>query len=282
MSLFSAWTSQREILVKRAFLIFCILAGTVAAQAQPAPAGPGATRPPRYVDPAPYDFNDHAGWQSMFDGKTLNGWQGPMDLWRVENGSIVTSSTAANPNGSVYLFWGGGELKNFEFKTEIKLEGEGANSGIQFRAKRLGKTEKKNSEWESRGYQADYDYVNEQTGALIECCSGPRRGVPPRPFKASIGMVLRAALTDTDKPTLIGTLGDPAELKKFIHVGDWNEIHLIARGNVMMYLINGHLMSVFLDDNPTMFVDSGELAIQLEGRGDEKVSFRNLWLKKLP
>jgi hypothetical protein len=279
--------------LKRAFLLCCLLASVTAVQAQPAPGrGPGAAAPAagaavagagrgRYIDPSAYDFNDHAGWQQMFDGKTLKGWDGPMNLWRVEGDSIVSSSTAANPNGSVYLFWGGGQLKDFEFKFEIKLEGEGANSGVQFRAQRLGKTDKPGSEWESRGYQADFDYVNTQTGALIECCAGPRRGVPPRPFKASFGMILRTGQGANDTPMVIGSLGNPDELKKFVNVGGWNQVHLIARGNIMIYMINGHVMSVVLDDSP-MFVDKGELAIQLEGRGDTKVSYRNLWLKTLP
>ena len=50
----------------------------------------------------------------------------------------------------------------------------------------------------------------------------------------------------------------------------------------MMYFINGHLMSVLLDDDPAMFVDQGEICVQLEGSGDNKASFRNLWIKNLP
>ena len=249
----------------------------------PAPATPGG-RGPRYVEPAPYNFNDHSGgWLSMFDGATLKGWEGPMEYWRVEAGAIVASAKDADKQPPVYLFWGGGDLKNFEFKTEIKLEGKGGNSGVQFRAARLGKVpDKKLSEWESRGYQADYDYINEQTGALIECCSGPRRGVPPRRFKAGMGLAVRTALTDNDQDTVIGTPGNPEELKKLVHVGDWNEMHVIVRGTTMMYFLNGRLMSVLVDDNPKMFVDHGELCIQLEGNGDRKVSYRNMWLRKLP
>lgn len=246
------------------------------------PAGSSAgARPPRYIDPAPYNFDDHTGWKSMFDGSTLSGWKGPMDLWRVEDGAIVSSSSAAHPNGSAYLLWGGGDLKNFEFKAEIKLEGEGGNTGVQFRAQMLGITDKKNSEWESFGYQADYDYPNVQTGALIECCLGPHRGPSPRPFKASMGTVVRAT-AESDRPSLIAIFGDPDELKKSIHTGDWNQLHLIVRGTTMIYILNGRLMSVFLDDNPSRYMDHGALLLQLEGRGDIKVSFRDIWLKPLP
>lgn len=269
--------------MKRSSVVLVFLLSTSYLHAQSAPGQPsGAPRPPRYVESAPYDFSDHAGWQSLFDGSTLKGWQGPMDVWRVENGSIVSSSSAEKPNGSVYLNWSGGDVKDFEFKTEIKLEGQGANSGVQFRAQMLGKTDKKNSEWESFGYQADYDYTNGQTGALIECCNGPGRGPRPRPFKASVGTVVRETLSDPDKPTIVGMIGDPDELKKSIHTGDWNQLHIIVRGTTMMYFLNGRLMSVLIDDNAKRYLDHGVLQLQLEGRGDTKVSFRNIWLKTLP
>jgi hypothetical protein len=271
--------------VKRSALI-CALAICVTSVCAQAPGGPATApgqppRPPRYIAPAPYNFDDHAGWTSLFDGKTLSGWQGPMNEWRVEDGSIVSSQSAAAPQGSAYLTWDG-TVKDFEFKMEIKLEGQGANSGVQFRAQMLGKTDKKNSEFESFGYQADWDYVNEQTGALIVCCSGPRRGPSPRPFKASMGQVVRETDSEPDKPMLIASFGDPQELKSSIHTGDWNQFHIIARGTTMMYIINGRLMSVFIDDNPKRFIHQGRLQLQLEGRGDTKVSFRNIWLKQLP
>ena len=270
-------------------LSLAICAAPLCAQPPSPPAGapgaPGASgqapRTPRYIPPAPYNFDDNQGWTSMFDGKTFKGWQGDMSEWRVEDGSLVSSQKADNPQGSAYLTWDG-TVKNFEFKTEIKIEGQGANSGIQFRALMLGKTEQKNSEWQSFGYQADWDYPNVQTGALIECCSGPHRGPSPRPFKASMGQVVEEGTATPDKPMLIGTFGDPEELKNSVHTGDWNQLEIIASGNTMMYMLNGKLMSVFIDNNPERFRAEGRLQLQLEGRGDTKASFRNIWIKQLP
>ncbi len=67
----------------------------------------GQQRNGGFIQPDPIDFSDHAGWQSMFDGTTLKGWEG-------------------------------GEPRNFELKVEIKLEGSNANSGIQYRSSRVG------------------------------------------------------------------------------------------------------------------------------------------------
>jgi hypothetical protein len=208
------------------------------------------------------------------------GW--PAEVWRAENGEIVAQFPASSPS-STYLIWEAGQPGNFELKVEMKLDGQGSNSGIQFRGTKLGEvSEKKYSKWDLRGYQADFDLQNSNTGALIECCAGPHRGVPPRPDRAFRGQVVRAAMADGEKPSLIGMIGDPDQLKSYIKVGDWNRIHLIARDRTMMYFINGYLMSVFVDDHPTMFVGHGYLALQLEGRGDCAVHFRNIWLKSLP
>jgi len=80
---------------------------------------------------------------------------------------------------------------------------------------------------------------------------------------------------------LLSTFGDTNELKKIWNVGDSNQIDIVARGGTIIYLIYGRLMSILIDDNPTRFLDHGGLAIQLEGRGANRASFRNLWIKNL-
>jgi len=106
----------------------------------------GAAQVPGAQAQLTYDFNNHEGWQQIFDGRTLNGWDGSKDVWRVENGVIVGESTVEHPTiwwvtpsdtGTAWLILHG-KLKNFEFKTEIKLGTKTTNSGIQFRATRLG------------------------------------------------------------------------------------------------------------------------------------------------
>jgi catechol 2,3-dioxygenase-like lactoylglutathione lyase family enzyme len=268
-------------------------AATPAPQAPTTSTTPPAARVPaqtgrgggggRYVEADPIKFDDHAGWTQMFDGKTLNGWDGPTDLWHVQDGAIVVQSKAEPPTGSVYLLYTGSEPQDFEFKFEVKLDGAGANSGVQFRASRLGEEPNRpRSKWETRGYQADFDNANSNVGALIECCSGAsRNGVRPRPDRAKAGQVVRAAVAEGQMPQLLATFSDAATLTKAYKPGEWNQMHLVARGRTMMFFINGALMSVFIDDHPTKFLPKGVLSIQLEGRGDNTAAFRNLWLKNL-
>src|SRR6185312_13071538 len=73
------------------------------------------------------------GWTALFDGRTLNGWDGNPDVWKVENGAITAASTAERRVGSTHLIWQGGELADFELKLEVKLEGD-IHSGIAYRS----------------------------------------------------------------------------------------------------------------------------------------------------
>jgi len=38
-------------------------------------------------------------------------------------------------------------------------------------------------------------------------------------------------------------------VKNFIKIEDWNEMHIIARGNVHVQIMNGHVMSMLIDDD---------------------------------
>src|SRR5262245_18415163 len=86
-----------------------------------------------FTQPEPIAFDDHEGWVSIFDG-TLKNWDGNPEIWHLENGAITGVSTPEKPSGTTYIIWKGGEPKNFELKAEMKLEGAGLNSGIQYRS----------------------------------------------------------------------------------------------------------------------------------------------------
>ena len=246
------------------------------AAAQTAPRRRGG-----FSQPDPIEFNDHAGWQSMFDGATLKDWDGSPEVWRVEDGAIVGESTPEKPAGTTYIIWRGGEPKNFELKAEVRLEGEHANSGIQYRSARVGAAQvaggptpnAKFAKWNLKGYQADFDYANRYSGQLYE--QGTPRGII-----AWRGQVVRAE--EGKHPRLLSTVGDSDALKDYIHAGEWNQMHIIVRGNMMMHMINGHVMAVFIDDDPTMAAAQGVIGLQIEGGGHVKVSFRNLWWRAVP
>ena len=72
------------------FLLFCIASAAPQQRAGGRGGGGG------FRQPDPIDFSEHAGWVSLFDGKTLNGWSGD-ENWKVEDRAIgqITGITAA-------------------------------------------------------------------------------------------------------------------------------------------------------------------------------------------
>ena len=55
------------------------------------------------------------GYVSLFDGKTLEGWDGNPDFWSVRDGAITGQTTPENPTrGNTFLVYRGAEFKNFE------------------------------------------------------------------------------------------------------------------------------------------------------------------------
>src|SRR5262245_50956570 len=68
--------------------------------------------------PLTINFADHAGFISLFDGKTLTNWDGAKEVWRVEDGAIVGESRPDKPAGTTFIIWRGGEPNDFELKLE--------------------------------------------------------------------------------------------------------------------------------------------------------------------
>lgn len=234
-----------------------------------------------FTQPDPIDWNDHDGFKQIFDGKTLNGWDGSPEVWHVEDGAIVAESSPEHPSGTTNIIWRGGEPANFVLKLEMKLEGEGANGGVQYRSLNIPPTPqqlrnplaKKFAKWNMKGYQADFDYGNKYTGQLYEQTS-------PRGIVAWRGQMVE---TDQGKrPRLLATLGSSDELKSYIKVGDWNQYEIIADGNTLIHVINGHVMAILVDNDPTFSQSKGLIGFEIEGPGVVKISHRNVWLKTLP
>ena len=83
-----------------------------------------------------------------------------------------------------------------------------------------------------------------------------------------------------EKKRLLGAIGDRADLGKFVKTNDWNQYTVIARGGTCMHIVNGQLMAVLVDDDPTSSNNQpGYFGIEIEAI--TKVFVRNIWVKKL-
>jgi len=228
---------------------------------QPRPAGAGGRGPG--IEALAID--DHTGFEAIFDGKTLKGWDGDPEAWRVEDGAIVGQSTMEKPlKANTFLIYRDSQPGDFELKLDYRINS--TNSGVQYRSAELPEV----GRWTLKGYQADIDFDNRFTGQLYE-----ERG---RGFMAMRGQMTHIT---PGKKRVIANLRGGDELKTAIRNNEWNTLHIIARGNRLTHILNGHLMAEAVDDDSAGRAMSGLIGFQMHTGPPMKVEYRNIWLKTL-
>jgi hypothetical protein len=252
---------------------------------------------------APIPFDNFTGFEKIFDGVTLTNWDGDPAFWRVENGAIVGETTADKPLGeNTFLIYRGSEPDNFELKLEFRMNA--TNSGVQYRSRQLTGAVGK---WVLCGYQADIDFANSYTGMLYEergrpgflaprgtvQYAGPNdvkqgqcsSGQPVAPRGQGGGRAAGdAPATPAPPPPLRGQIGqveDGEALRAIIKINDWNQFQVIARGNTLIHILNGHVTAMFVDDDQANRSMKGLIGVQLHVGAPMKVEFRNIYLKNL-
>ena len=255
--------------------------------AAPAPGRAGGARGPQ--GGAPIAFDDRTGFRSIFDGSTLSGWEGDPMFWRAENGAIVGESTPEKVlKENTFLIWRGGEPADFELKIEFRISS--TNSGVQYRSVHLpAGTGGVSGNWVLKGYQADIDFANQYTGMLYEergrAFLAPRGNFgyvgPNQPVARGQGAPAAPPAGPAGVRGPIGQLENSDALKTYIKVNDWNQLHIVARGNVLVHVLNGHVTALFLDDDPAGRSMKGLMGLQMHTGQPMKVEFRNIYLKTL-
>jgi len=221
-----------------------------------------------------------ASFKSIFDGKTLDGWDGDPVYWSVKDGAItgeITPETLLKAN--TFLIWQGGQPGDFELKAEFKIS-EGGNSGINYRSEMVEEVP-----FALKGYQADIDGKNNYTGQNYEerkrttlAYRGQETKITPQPDGVETReYVERNAWKGL---TIEKEIGDRAELGALIKSGEWNSIHIVAKGNVLQHFVNGQLMSEVHDEDPKNRMDSGYLGVQVHVGPPMTVQYKDVMLKE--
>lgn len=203
------------------------------------------------------------GYESLFNGKDLTGWDGNPELWSVEDG-VITGKT----NGpdhlpyNQFLIWKGGQPGDFELKLEFRVEGNN-NSGVQYRSKELPDVGK----WSVGGYQADIHSNPPYTGMLYD-----ERG---RGIAAERG---QKVVIDREGKKHVTKLDVPVEP---IDVTNWHEMTIICQGNHLQHFIDGVQTVDITDDQEAEREMKGIIAFQVHRGPAMKAQFRNIRLKHL-
>ncbi len=182
---------------------------------------------------------------TIFDGKTLTGWEGNTDTWRVEDGAIVGGRMERKQPHNDFLATTR-EFENFELRVQYKVEGTNGfvNGGVQFRSQRVP------NNVEVSGYQAD------------------------------LGADTDGNLYDESRRNRNLVEATKEMREKTLKPGDWNDYRIRADGPHIQLWLNG-VKTVDYTEKEENIAQRGIIALQIHGGAYTKDHYRNLVIEEL-
>lgn len=201
------------------------------------------------------------GFEPIFDGKSLKGWDGDEAFWSVQDGALTGKTTEDNPlKSNTFIIWDG-KVKNFELKLKFRLTA--GNSGIQYRSQNLG-------DHVVGGYQADMDFAKQWVGILYD-----ERG------RGILATRMQNVLLKADGSKDVSPLdGSEENFLKAYQPEQWNTYHVIADGNKLTHRVNG-ITTIEVEDQQEDGESEGILALQLHTGPPMVVQYKDIELKDL-
>ena len=188
------------------------------------------------------------GFMPLFDGKSLSGWEGNRDVFRVEDGAIVAGSLQ-KPIAHNDFLCSVKEFGDFDLRLKAKLVGDGDNAGVQFRTRRIP------NHHEVSGYQCDM---------------GTAFG----------GRNVWGWLYDESRRNKVLAEGDQAKIKEVFKKGDWNELRVMCSGPRIQIWLNGS-QTVDYTEQDEKIARTGVIGLQVHGGKPAEAWYKDIVIKEL-
>jgi hypothetical protein len=189
------------------------------------------------------------GWVSLFDGKTLDGWEqkNGTATYRVEDGCVVGKTNEGSPNSFLCTKKTYGD---FELKFEVKVDDQ-LNSGVQIRS----------------ASKPDHDNGRVH-GPQVEIATNGTAG-----FVYGEGLKTGWLSEDRSDPKA------QAAFKK----GEWNSYRVLAEGKSIKTWVNDVPVANLVEEKTGMM--SGFIGLQVhgikKGTGPFEVRWKNISIREL-
>jgi len=180
----------------------------------------------------------------IFDGRTLEGWEGDPACFRVADGAIVGGSLEKEIPRNEFLCTTR-EFGDFELRLKVRLVGGKGNGGIQIRSRRVP------GNHEMAGYQADL--AAGYWGGLYD---------------------------ESRRAVFLAPPPDAATLATLVRPDGWNDYTIRCEGPRIRLWLNGRLTVDFTESDPQI-PRSGLIGLQIHGGPPSEAHYRDLVLAEI-
>ncbi|WPP51255.1 3-keto-disaccharide hydrolase [Catalinimonas niigatensis] len=203
----------------------------------------------------------------LFNGETLQGWEGDPDFFRVKDGAIVAGRLTDLIPQNEFLCTVK-EYGDFELRLKVKLVGEGSNGGIQFRSQRIPESH------EVAGYQADIGFIPSgwvQGFAQFRGRTESLNEETPYPLWGS--------LYDESRRARILDLADRKLVMATLKPDDWNEIRIRAEQKQIKIWLNNQLTTEYTEEEDVP--QEGIIGLQVHSGPPLEVWYKDIFIQEL-
>lgn len=204
--------------------------------------------------------NAKAGWQDLFDGRTLDGWhvEGGTATYVARDGMIVGTTAEGSPN----TFLCRGPYADFELEFDVLCDKE-LNSGVQIR---------------SHVYRQDTPQESDPTHTRSK---GEVYGYQCEISEIPAG-VAGNFWDEARRTKWLDDFADKPQAREAFKSGSWNHYRIVAEGDHIRSWLNGIRCADFHDAADA----SGFIGLQVHsiqsGTGPFQVRWKNIRLRNLP
>ncbi len=179
----------------------------------------------------------------LFDGKTFKGWEGNLQVFRIEQGAVVGGNLKEGQPRNEFLCTKD-TYEDFDLRLKFKVLGKGANAGVQFRSKRIPNNH------EVIGYQAD------------------------------LGEGYWGSLYDESRRNKLLVTADKEKVDKVLKLDDWNDYRVRCEGKRIQIWLNG-LQTVDYTEAEEGIDSSGIIGLQIHGGPPSEAWYKDISVTKL-
>jgi hypothetical protein len=189
------------------------------------------------------DLSAEPEFVSIFDQKSLEGWDGDATLFRVHDDAIVGGSMQSAIAHNYFLSTKD-EYADFELRLQFRLIGEKTNAGIQLRSRRIP------DHHEMIGYQAD------------------------------LGAGYWGALYDESRRNKVLAAPSQETIDKALKLDEWNDYRILCEGRRIQLWIND-VPTVDYTETDESVEQTGLIALQIHGGPAGEAQYRKIRIRRL-